>query len=254
MSTSKSAGKRRDDEPYGTSSKTKSKAELKREEESFSKYVKEQQKALKNKGKNGDFSTFSSGKWPIERLSNDGKSIKPIKPQGRVVYGTPPPSFKSRTETEPTNILFVADQVRDNPNPLTAPQRKSRFPLKVDSASFGISLAEENNQSSVNKTPCETNFDICQEKNNQCITSLEGREIAEFLDEVHKKRVSDSFRQRKHEEKLKRESVIQDVSSDLSYNKETVNTVNDQVPKLSHDTETVNDQDLRLPRGQEYYR
>ncbi|CAG8494170.1 13221_t:CDS:10 [Acaulospora colombiana] len=59
--------------------------------------------------------------------------------------------------------------------------------------------------------------------------SLGDKMIDETLNEAHKKR---------------------DVSSDLSYNKEIVNIVNDQDPKLSHDTETVNDQDLRLPRGE----
>ncbi|CAG8749519.1 13449_t:CDS:2, partial [Acaulospora morrowiae] len=70
-------------------------------------------------------------------------------------------------------------------------------------------------------------------------------------DRVHKETVSSEIRERNRERKLKRESVIQDGSSDLLHNKETVNIVNDQDPKLSHDTETVNDQDLRLPRGEE---
>ncbi|CAB4426910.1 unnamed protein product [Rhizophagus irregularis] len=134
--TSKSAGKQRDDKPPSNKGTSKS---AKKEEKAFSKYVKEQQKIQKeaSKNKKDNVSPSSSGaraQWPIERLKDGGRSIEPIKPKGRVEHGKPP-SLERRPE--PANMRFVADQVRDNP--YNSPPAKSGR-LKVDSATFGVGI------------------------------------------------------------------------------------------------------------------
>ncbi|CAG8579922.1 16222_t:CDS:2 [Acaulospora colombiana] len=113
-------------------------------------------------------------------------------------------------------------------------ERESRFAnwsrtikdAAVENAELKVRVAKLEQKKS--QTDEKNNF-IVKSDDDAKIISLEDKMIDETLDEAHKKR---------------------DVSSDLSHNKETVKTVNDQDPKLSHDTETVNDQDLRLPRGE----
>ncbi|PKK58082.1 hypothetical protein RhiirC2_796894 [Rhizophagus irregularis] len=56
--------------------------------------------------------------------------------------------------------------------------------------------------------------------------SLEDKETDDFLDEMHKKKISDEIRERKRKEKLHRESIVQD--SLISCNIKTVTSGNDQ--------------------------
>jgi len=76
--------------------------------------------------------------------------------------------------------------------------------------------------------------------------SLEDKETDDFLDEVHKKRVSDEIRQRNKEKKIQRESTV---PSDLSYVTETSlrnhdeNESNTKTVNIVHDQEKISLED-----------
>jgi len=75
--------------------------------------------------------------------------------------------------------------------------------------------------------------------------SLEDKETDDFLDEVHKKKISDEIRERKREEKLHRESIAQD--SLISRNIKTVPSGNDQSHVTSKTEVSVEQDDDMIP-------
>ncbi|GES85321.1 hypothetical protein GLOIN_2v1708780 [Rhizophagus clarus] len=75
--------------------------------------------------------------------------------------------------------------------------------------------------------------------------SLEDKETDGFLDEVHKKKISDEIRERKREEKLHRESIAQD--SLISRNIKTVPSGNDQSHVTSKTEVSVEQDDDMIP-------
>ncbi|UZO26439.1 uncharacterized protein OCT59_018664 [Rhizophagus irregularis] len=75
--------------------------------------------------------------------------------------------------------------------------------------------------------------------------SLKDKKMDDFLDEVHKKKISDEIRERKQEEKLHRESIAQD--SLISRNIKTVFSGNDQSHVTSKTEVSVEQDDDMIP-------
>ena len=143
-------------------------------------------------------------------------------------------------DKEKTNLIAKMD------NDIKEIKQSSANASSVENPNNVIRLDKlEKMANPLNTSDSTFNSNVCKPIRTET-KSLEDKEMDDFLDEVHKKRVSDEIRQRNKEKKIQRESTV---PSDLSCVTETSlrnhdeNESNTKIVNIVHDQEKISLED-----------
>ncbi|RGB23174.1 hypothetical protein C1646_774901 [Rhizophagus diaphanus] len=139
-----------------------------------------------------------------------------------------------RRDVEITEIKAEIVKLRDNNE-----ENKELTFLQSDNISKEMVSENGQNNNTINLNTNTMNLNTNEAPFGN-IQSLKDKETDDFLDEVHKKKISDEIRERKQKKKLHRESIAQD--SLISHNIKTVPSGNDQ-SHVTSKTEVAVEQD-----------